>query len=262
MKKIELGDFTSLAKKYTKYRPGYSKNIVNILANINREEWHTGLKIADVGAGTGIFTRLIEEQFKKVDQIYAIEPNDAMREEGVNFQGSKEAKIIWKKGDAEDTTLEANSIDLISMASAFHWPDTKKALYEFNRILRPEGIFAALWNPRITELSYVETMVNKLLIEDYKVTSRVSSGRSGLAENMTKILQECRYFKSVVYCESLEEIVVNPEQYIGAWESVNDVRSQLGEDNFIEFIQKLRNMLKNTSEVPVYYLTRCWIAYK
>ena len=262
MRKISLGDFTSLAKKYTKYRPGYSKNIVKILANIDREENHAGIRIADVGAGTGIFTRLIEEHFKKEDQIFAIEPNEAMREEGINFQGHMASRIVWKKGDAEETTLETNSIDLISMASAFHWPDTKKALSEFNRILRPGGVFAALWNPRITELSDVETMVNKLLIDDYKVTTRVSSGRSGLAENMTKVLQECDYFKNIVYCESLDKVVINPDQYIGAWESVNDIRSQLGEDNFIEFLQKIRNMLKNTSEVPVYYLTRCWIAYK
>lgn len=262
MKKIELGDFTSLAKNYTKYRPSYSNKIVKILIDTISNERSGSIRFADIGAGTGIFTRLIENSCKDADQIIAIEPNDAMRDEGIRHESVKTSKIIWKKGDAEDTKLESDSIDLISMASAFHWPNTKNALHEFNRILKPDGIFAALWNPRITELSDVETVVNRLLIDKYKITSRISSGRSGIAENMTKVLQESNYFKNIVYCESLDKVQISPTQYIGAWGSVNDVRSQLGEENFIHFISDLREILKTNYEVPVYYLTRCWIAYK
>lgn len=262
MKKIELGDFTSLAKKYTKYRPGYSGKIVEILAGCSRANNEDAIKIADIGAGTGIFTRLMEEKSNGHDEIFAIEPNDAMREEGIKFESKLPSKIIWKKGGAENTGLDSNSIDLVSMASAFHWPDTKKALTEFNRILKPDGVFSALWNPRITELSEIESIVNQVLIDEYNLAARTSSGRSGIANNMTNLLSESGYFKNVVYCESMDKILVHPDHYVGAWESVNDIRSQLGEDRFLDFINKLKIILKNVSEVPVYYLTRCWIAYK
>jgi ubiquinone/menaquinone biosynthesis C-methylase UbiE len=185
-----------------------------------------------------------------------------MREEGVKADQGKYSKIVWMKGDAEDTGLETSSVDLVTMASAFHWPETKRALAEFNRILKPRGIFSALWNPRITELSDIETSVNQLLIDKYKIRSRTSSGRSGLADGMTNVLEEAGYFQSTVYCESMDRVIVDSNRYIGAWESVNDIRSQLGEENFAKFIDDIRGILQDISEFPVFYLTRCWIAFK
>ena len=49
------GDFTRLSKHYSAYRPDYSKSVLKaVLALVAKESSH--MDIADLGAGTGIFT--------------------------------------------------------------------------------------------------------------------------------------------------------------------------------------------------------------
>jgi ubiquinone/menaquinone biosynthesis C-methylase UbiE len=49
--------------------------------------------------------------------------------------------------------LADGSVDLVSMASSFHWADFDTACDEFHRILRSGGVFVALWNPRLIEVN-------------------------------------------------------------------------------------------------------------
>lgn len=256
MSRIKKGDFSSLAKDYGKYRPSYNRMIVDFLVGAANRP-HFEIEAADVGAGTGIFTKLLSE--KNFKTLYAIEPNDNMREEGKNFIANS---VQWIGASAEDTTLPSNSIDIVSMASSFHWPDTQKALAEFNRLLRANGLFVAIWNPRMTELSRTENEIAALLEGKYQITNRVSSGRSGITNELSKILRASTYFKVVTYCEAMDVVNVTPQHYIGAWRSVNDVRSQLGEEKFEQFIGDVTSMTSHLEYVDVHYLTRAWIARK
>ena len=136
--------FSDRVDDYVKYRPGYPAVVLDWL------EEASGLKqqsiIADVGSGTGIFTRLLLERNYTV---YAVEPNDAMRvaaEEALN--GVPGFHSV--KGTAEATGLDADSVDLIVCAQAFHWFNNGATLDEFRRILKPEGHFALIWNNRDT----------------------------------------------------------------------------------------------------------------
>ena len=49
---------------------------------------------------------------------------------------------------AEATTLADRSIDLITVAQAFHWFDQRACRREFARILRPAGQVGLIWNER------------------------------------------------------------------------------------------------------------------
>lgn len=99
--------------------------------------WKNELVIADVGAGTGKLTENLVNLQCPVHG-FAVEPNDAMREEGVKLFGNS-TKIIWKEGSAESTGLEDSSVDWVLMGSSFHWTDAPKAMKEFYRILKPGG---------------------------------------------------------------------------------------------------------------------------
>ena len=52
------------------------------------------------------------------------------------------------KGTAEATTLADGSVDLITAAQAFHWFDRARTRAEFERILKPGGWVALIWNDR------------------------------------------------------------------------------------------------------------------
>jgi len=251
---IKLGDFTLLSQDYVNYRPSYSKLIVDLMFGaLNKHP--NQVVAADIGAGTGIFTKLILEKNPK--ELYAVEPNENMLLAGKKFLPNG---VKWMAACAESTELPSNTFDLITMASSFHWTNTHTALNEFNRLIKPSGIFAALWNPRITELSEIESIIDSILTNEYSVKSRVSSGRSGITSDLTNILKSTSFFSDVSYIETVNKVCVSPERYIGAWRSVNDIRSQLGEENFAKFITQVSTIVSGVKHVEVYYMTRAWIS--
>jgi SAM-dependent methyltransferase len=96
--------------------------------------------VADLGAGTGISSRLLAERGA---QVLAVEPNRAMRE-----AAEPHPRVEWIDASAEATGLHEASVDLVTAFQAFHWFDRRKALDEIVRILRPAGRAAVIYNER------------------------------------------------------------------------------------------------------------------
>jgi ubiquinone/menaquinone biosynthesis C-methylase UbiE len=78
-------------------------------------------KIADIGAGTGKLTKMLLE---KGLSVTAVEPNHAMRAEGIKYTDGFD--VSWVAGSAEETGLPDGSLDWILMASSFHWTNPEK----------------------------------------------------------------------------------------------------------------------------------------
>lgn len=247
-----LGDFSGLAETYSLYRPGYSPSVLSAL--LGMMDCPAGdLTVADVGAGTGIWSRMLHQRGVRV---VAIEPNDDMRR-----CGQRDAPdLIWQAGHGEATGLETGSVDMVSMASSFHWVDTARGLAEFHRVLRPGGRFVALWNPRLIEgsplLEEIEAELYRLMPE----MTRVSSGRSGIADRMTDILGTSGLFDDVVALEGRHSEWRTPEQYLGAWRSVNDIQVKLGPERFTRFLAYISERLQGMDAIETPYLTRAWSA--
>jgi len=252
---MKHGDFTALARDYARFRPGYAPQVATaILGLLPRDA--ASVDAADVGAGTGIWTRLLAA--RGLRSLIAVEPNDDMRTQGVAT--STGTSIAWRKGSAETTGLADGSVDLVTMASSFHWADFARACAEFYRILRPAGVFTAVWNPRLIE-------VNPLLVEiEAEITRlkpdirRVSSGRSGLTERLTEMLSTQPQFAEVLYLEGRHCMRQTPAQYLGAWRSVNDLQVQLGATLFGKFLEFVQQRTAKLAEIETTYLTRAWAA--
>lgn len=254
-KPMVAGDFSGLARNYTLYRPDYSSSIVNAIKGLHQKPM-SELDIADVGAGTGIWTNMLASRIPK--SIIAIEPNDDMREEGERFTEDK--NVEWRKGSAEETTLEDEQVDWLSMASSFHWAKFDTATKEFHRVLKPGGIFTAVWNPRLIEANPLLVEIEAHLAELKSDIKRVSSGRSGITETLTEQLEQSPYFEDVVYMEGKHVINMTQERYIGAWRSVNDLQVQLGSEKFNQFLAFVEKKIASTELIEATYLTRAWSA--
>ena len=132
------GRFSDRAADYVRYRPSYPAGTLDAaLAGLGEPERMT---IADVGAGTGIASRLFAERGCRV---IAVEPNTAMRDAAEPHE-----RVEWREASAEKTGLADGSIDVVVCCQAFHWFDAGRALDEFARILRPGGRVALIWNSR------------------------------------------------------------------------------------------------------------------
>jgi SAM-dependent methyltransferase len=78
----------------------------------------------------------------------AVEPNKPMRE-AADARLSEHQAFQSVDGTAENTTLPSFSADAVICAQSFHWFDRAKCRTEFDRILRPKGLIALIWNDRV-----------------------------------------------------------------------------------------------------------------
>ena len=138
-----LNRFSDRAADYVKSRPSYPVAAIDVILD---GLGTAPLVAADIGAGTGISSRLLANRGVRV---LAIEPNAAMREGAV-----PDPLVEFRDGKAEETGLEDASVDLVTCFQAFHWFDPELTLLEFRRILKPTGAaghpgrLALVWNNR------------------------------------------------------------------------------------------------------------------
>lgn len=134
--------FTDRVGDYVRHRPTYPPALLAWLREAHgvAPSW----TVADVGAGTGISSRMFLEAGH---EVVAVEPNDAMRAAAEAALGGH-PRYRSVPGRAEATTLPDRSVDLVSAAQAFHWFQPEAIHHEWRRILRPEGLVLVVWNSR------------------------------------------------------------------------------------------------------------------
>lgn len=255
MEQIKLGDFTNLARQYVN-RPAYDTVLLNkILALINKDVKE--IISADVGAGTGKLTKVLAEM--GVTTIYAVEPNDAMREEGILY--TKEFPFInWMTGSGEDTGLQSDSVNWVTMASSFHWTDPAKSLPEFYRVLRSKGFFTILWNSRNVSASPLHTEIEEQIKTIVPELKRVSSGSQAYTKNWEEVLISTGHFTDVKFIETDYMETMTKSRYMNAWRSVNDIQAQAGPERFLQILNMIEQTIEPLNEVAVPYKMRSWTA--
>ncbi len=253
---MQAGDFTALAADYARYRPDYSATVLQALLRYTGAT-RPGFYGADVGAGTGIWTRMLAEQGLCCT---AIEPNDAMREQGMLY--TSDTTVRWVKGCAENTGLETGSIDWVTMASSFHWTTLPDTLQEFARILKPGGFLTVLWNPRAIEGNLLHQRIEEIIYALVPDLTRVSSGAAQHARDYGTELTSTGDFAEVVFFEARHEIVMSQQRYLGIWRSVNDIQRQAGPERFAQILDAIAAEIAPLSEIVVPYKTRAWTAVR
>ncbi len=109
---------------------------------------HGGRTVVDLGAGTGKFTRLLALTGA---EVVAVEPVTQMRERLAELLPG----VAVTAGTAEDTGLAGGCADAVVAAQSWHWFDTDRALAEVERLLRPGGVLALVWNTYDTSVPWV-----------------------------------------------------------------------------------------------------------
>jgi SAM-dependent methyltransferase len=133
--------FSDRADAYAQYRPGYPSACIDFL--VQQFGLESGSIVADIGSGTGILSALLLERGCRV---FGVEPNAEMRHIAERrLMGTDFTSV---NGSGEHTTFDSRSVDLVTVAQAFHWLDIAGAKQEFHRILRNGRNIAILWNVR------------------------------------------------------------------------------------------------------------------
>lgn len=132
--------FDGMGALYAKARPRYA---AALFAHF-KSTLHFPSVFADVGSGTGIFT---EQLLRCGYRVFAVEPNDDMREQAERRLARSEGFRSVNGSDA-DMKLPDHSVDYVTAAQAFHWFDAEAFRRECRRVLVPDGKVILVYNAR------------------------------------------------------------------------------------------------------------------
>ncbi len=150
---LALRGFGAGAAAYEAARPGYPDEAIAALRD--HLGVGPGVAVCDLAAGTGKLTRRLVELGA---EVVAVEPVAAMREQ----LGAAVPSVTAIDGTAERIPLPDDSVDVVTVAQAFHWFDAPTALTEIARVLRPRGGLAMLWNERDERTPWVAEMSRRI----------------------------------------------------------------------------------------------------
>jgi SAM-dependent methyltransferase len=144
--------FGAVSRTYDNVRPAYPAEAVAwaLAGVVPRAD------IVDVGAGTG---KLTAQLVALGHYLTAVEPDPEM----LRVLTERLSTVQGHLGTGEATTLPDNSVDVITVAQAFHWMDEVASFAEFGRILRPGGRVVLLWNDRNGAQSNWNTTLTTML---------------------------------------------------------------------------------------------------
>lgn len=241
--------FNDKGSVYAKARPDYPKALFDYLENKNIIS--SDCTVADIGSGTGIFSMQLAPFAEKV---FAVEPNDDMRT-NAESKFCQLPNIISVKATAENTSLLDGSIDLVTVAQAFHWFDRKAFKTECNRILKPGGKVILVWNNRDESREIIKDNfeVNKKFCRNFKGSSNgIDFSKEGFA---------CFFEGDFDVIEFENSNIYDSDAFVqrNLSSSYAPKASDAGYDEYIEEIRKIFEKHSNGDTVIYPYITRCYI---
>ncbi len=240
-------DYTTLADAYLK-RPDYADAAIDAMLSIAGAE--KGYRFCDVGAGVAHLTLMLA--VRGLD-VTAVEPNDAMRANGVK-RTEKLGNVRWHEGTGEHTGQASKAFDMVTFGSSFNVCDRQLALKETMRILKPRGWFSCMWNHRQLD-DQIQAQIESIIkdqVKDYGYGTR--------REDQTTIIDSSRLFGPVVHLDSRVMHEQTIAECVEAWRSHATLERQAG-PAFVNVVAEIEEYLVSlkTPTIQIPYSTNIWI---
>jgi len=141
--------FGVVAETYEAGRPSYPTDAVRWMLQPAGE--CTGVRVVEVGAGTGKLTRSL---IHLGAEVTAVDPDPGMLE---NLRANLPS-IPALLGRAESLPLPDAGADAVVFGQAWHWVDVAAASAEAGHVLRRGGVLGLIWNIRDESVDWVRRL--------------------------------------------------------------------------------------------------------
>ena len=133
---------------------------------IKRSGIEPGMKVLEIGCGSGAFTTFVARALGNGGKVYALDIQPAMLkqlEKKLAKPGNQDIKNIKLiQASAYNLPFENNSLDLVYIITVLQEiPDRQKALAEIKRVLKPEGILAVTEFLPDPDYPFISTVVKQ-----------------------------------------------------------------------------------------------------
>lgn len=220
--------FSELASGYGRFRPDYSSDLFDYLGSLTPEH-----KLAwDCATGTG------QAALSLTDHFAAVVATDASRQQ--IEQAKSHPCVEYRVAAAENSGLEAGSVDLITVAQALHWFDIPKFMLEAKRVLKAKGVIA-VWTYNLFRMTpEIDAVIDHLywnILDGYWAPERkmVESGYADLdmpfqEVNLPRFEMRANW--------SLPQLL----GYLGTWSAIGKYRKMRGVDPLEESAASLQQL--------------------
>lgn len=229
---VRFFDPESAAERYARGRPYYHPCVIErmraVLAGV------TPLRMAlDVGCGTGLSSIALRPIARR---IVGVDASTSML-----ARAPRDAAVTYLAGEAEALPISRGAVDLVTVASAFHWLARDAFLAEARRVLAPGGWLVVYDNYFAAQMvggapatdAYAAWSLERFLPRfPTPARPRVAFGSDDAARRGFRLIDQERYDNTVAFSPAgLVAYLVTQTNVIaaveGAGEPLEDVRRWL-----------------------------------
>ena len=198
--KINAGFYTADAARWGERFEGESREIYRKRAEIvDASGANTGMVVADVGAGTGLFTVLFAKRVGPAGKVYAVDISEPFVNAVAKRAASEKlANVATLVSTHTDTRLPPRSVDIVFTSDVYHhFEQVGPVLASIRQALKPGGRFIVLDFERIpgvspqSRLDHVragkETVIEEVTASGFRLREEVKT--LGLKDNYLLVFE-------------------------------------------------------------------------
>jgi SAM-dependent methyltransferase len=258
--KIDAQSFNPIANIYHEVRPGYPKEMYSQISKYKKFSFES--KILEIGAGTGIATDELSENFNP--NITVVEPCvDFFKILQKRFLGNHKIRIVNETFEKFDNYQCL--YDGIFSATSFHWLDSNIKCEKSYEMLNNHGLLVIYWNNYLIQNDTVKNNI-KEIYDKYGMPLEMVKGTEKIIEEKInkrrKEIENCSLFQILEHKLYERVISYTPDKFLKLIKTFADqpLEKVPAIESFFKEMQKFTDDLNKQIDIKV--ITNLEIASK